>query len=163
LRIEPLTAQHDVSQFDCGEESLNKYIKFAVQARQMNLASTFVCVEDETDRVLGYYARVMNSISAESVGNPGGVKRPVPVMLLAQFATATDAQRQGVGKKLLRHLFERVIHLTEEGEACFGVILDALNQSAKDYYLQFGFKECIDNPSRLYLPLKLVRRAARPK
>jgi ribosomal protein S18 acetylase RimI-like enzyme len=129
----------------------------------MNLASTFVCVEDESNVVSGYYTRVMNSISAESIGKPGGVKRPVPVMLLAQFAVASNAQRQGIGKKLLRHFFERVIQLTEEGEACFGVILDALNQPAKEYYLEYGFKECSDNPSRLYLPLKLVKKAARGK
>lgn len=161
MRIEPLTAQHDVSGFDCGEESLNKYIRFAFQAKQMNLAGTFVCVDDD-NRVIGFYARVWNSVSTDSLGSPGVAKHPVAVMLLAQFGVATDFQRKGIGKKLMRHFFESIMQNIEQGDACFAVIVDALNEGAKRYYIEnYDFKECVDNPTRLHLPFKLVKKAAR--
>lgn len=161
MRIEPLTAQHDVSEFDCGEDSLNKYIRFALKAKQMNLAGTFVMVDDN-GRVIGFYARVWNSVSTDSLGKPGVARHPVAVMLLAQFGVVQDWQRKGIGKKLMRHFFESVIHNNEQGDVCFAVIVDALNDAAKRYYVEeYGFKECIDNPTRLHLPLKLVKKAAR--
>jgi predicted N-acetyltransferase YhbS len=160
VRIEPLTAQHDVSQFDCGEESVNKYIRFAWQAKQMNLAGTFVLVDDD-ERVIGFYARVWNSVSTDSLGKPAVAKHPVAVMLLAQFGVVTDWQRKGIGKKLMRHFFESVMQHIEQGDACFAVIVDALNEVAKRYYIEeYGFKECVDDPFRLHLPFKLVKKAA---
>jgi ribosomal protein S18 acetylase RimI-like enzyme len=161
VRIEPLTAQHDVSQFDCGEDSLNKYIRFALKAKQMNLAGTFVCLDDD-NRVIGFYARVWNSVTTDSLGKPGVAKHPVAVMLLAQFGVVIDYQKRGVGKMLMRHFFEGVMQNTDQGDACFAVIVDALNERAKRYYIEnYGFKECVDNPSRLFLLTKTVKKAAR--
>lgn len=135
MRIEPVTSQHDVSQFDCGEESLNRYIRFALQAKQMNLTGTFVCVDDD-GRVIGFYARVWNSVSTDSLGKPGIARHPVPVMLLAQFGVAIDWQRKGVGKKLMRHFFEGVLQNIEQGDACFAVIVDALNNGRRSTTLR---------------------------
>lgn len=127
----------------------------------MNLTGTFVCVDDD-GRVIGFYARVWNSVSTDSLGKPGIARHPVPVMLLAQFGVAIDWQRKGVGKKLMRHFFEGVLQNIEQGDACFAVIVDALNKGAKEYYVEnYDFKECVDNSSRLYLPVKLVKKAAR--
>jgi predicted N-acetyltransferase YhbS len=155
VRIEPLTEEHDFSQFDCGKESLNKYLKFAFQARRMGLSRTFVAVEDN-DTVVGYYTRVPNSVKGEALPSSGS-KNPVPVMLLAKFAVDANQQRAGIGKMLLKHFLQSVIDYAEN-EACFAIIVDALDEDAKEYYVQFGFKETPDKPMRLFLPMKTVRK-----
>jgi len=78
-------------------------------------------------------------------------------MLLARFAVIGALQRQGVGKTLLRHFLEGTI-AHAENEACFAITVDALNDDVKAYYMQFGFKECTEEPMRLYLPMKTVRK-----
>lgn len=156
MQIEPLTALHDYSRFDCGNPDLNKYLEFALQARAMNLGRSFVAVEEGSNVVLGYYTRLPNSVSGEIL--PSSRSRvSVPVMLLAKLAVRKELKRQGIGKKLLRHCLEAAIVLSE-AESCNAVTLDAKDQEAKDYYLQYGFKELLDNPFHLYLPMKIVRK-----
>ena len=157
MRIEPLTKDHDLSEFDCGEASLNKFLKeFALQARSKGLSRTFVAIDDESNAILGYYTRLPNSVSGESIPESRS-RNSVPVMLLAKLAVANHLQRGGVGKKLLKHFLESVI-AHAENEACFAVTVDALDERAKAYYAQFGFKEFQDTPLSLYLPMKTVRK-----
>ncbi len=123
----------------------------------MRLGRTFVAVEEGSNVVLGYYTRLPSSVVGEVI--PGSrSKNKVPVMLLGRLAITRDRQRGGLGKMLLRHFFEAAIKLEEE-ESCFAVTLDALNQEAKDWYLQWGFKECLDDPFHLFLPMKTVIKA----
>ncbi len=157
MRIEPLTKDHELSEFDCGEESLNKYLKrFALQARSMGLARTFVAIEDNGNKVLGYYTRLPSSVVGESIPEARS-RNPVPVMLLGKLAVTNGLQRGGIGKQLLKHFLESVV-AHAENEACFAVTVDALDQQANDYYAQFGFKEFQDEPLSLYLPMKIVRK-----
>jgi predicted N-acetyltransferase YhbS len=156
VRIEALNDHHDHSRFTCGKESLDKYLKFALQARRMGFGRTFVATEDDSNVVLGYYTRALNSVAGDLIPRSLS-KNAVPVMLLAKFAVSNNLQRQGVGKKLLKHFLEAAIGFSEN-EACFAVIVDALDQEAKDYYLQFGFIETLDDNFRLYLPMKTVRK-----
>jgi N-acetylglutamate synthase and related acetyltransferases len=157
VRIEPLTKDHDSSNFDCGEDSLNKYLKtFALQARSMGLSRTFVAIEDNSNKILGYYTRLPSSVLGESIPEARS-RNPVPVMLLGKLAVTNGLQRGGVGKRLLKHFLESVI-AHAENEACFAVTVDALDQRAKEYYAQFGFKEFQDTSLSLYLPMKIVRK-----
>ena len=158
MRIEPLTREHDFSHFDCGDPSLNTYLKsFALQARSRGLGRTFVAVEEGSNVVLGYYTRLPNSVVGDLIPESKS-RNSVPVMLFGRLAVVRERQRDGIGKLLLRHFFEAAIAFAEE-EACFAITLDALNQEAKNWYLQWGFKECLDDPFHLYLPMKTVRKA----
>jgi predicted N-acetyltransferase YhbS len=117
-----------------------------------------VVVEENSNVVLGYYTRLPNSVGGESIP-AAKTRNSVPVFLLAKAAVNQGLQRQGVGKMLLKHFLESAISHAEN-EACFAVIVDALDDDAKGYYLQFGFKECADDPMRLYMPMKTVKKLA---
>lgn len=125
----------------------------------MGLGRTFVAVEENSNEVVGYYTRLPNSVAGEQIPESKS-KNSVPVMLLGRIGVTNNMKRRGVGKILLRHFMASAIALAEN-EACFAITLDALNQDAKDWYMQFGFKECTDNPFHLYLPMKMVRKAIR--
>ncbi len=66
--IESLTKHHNRVNFDCGEESLNSFLKqFARQNDERGLGKTFVAAEKETSEILGYYTLSSGSVSSEKV------------------------------------------------------------------------------------------------
>ena len=59
--IDKLIRDHDWSDFDCGNPSLNLWLqKFAWTNQQADSARTYVALED--DRVVGYYALTTGSV-----------------------------------------------------------------------------------------------------
>jgi hypothetical protein len=40
----------------------------------------------------------------------------------------------------------------------YAVVVDALNESARSFYLKFGFSELTDDRLHLYLPMKVIER-----
>ena len=64
--IEPLTKKHRRQDFDCGEESLNTFLKnFARQNDERGLGKTFVAVRPGEMQILGYYTISSGSVSFE--------------------------------------------------------------------------------------------------
>ena len=62
LEILGIKESHRREEFDCGEETLNSYLRrYARQNHERNTARTFVAV-DTNDRVLGYYSLASASI-----------------------------------------------------------------------------------------------------
>lgn len=157
LRIEPLTQSHNHDAFDCGNETLNTYLKtHALRHVSQGFGRTFVAVEDDDPQILGYHTIAPSSVKWEDF--PQSVARlAVPVLLLGRLAVDRTRQRDGIGKLLLKDSLKQAIEFAENN-ACFAVCLDAVDDDAKAYYVQFGFKELKDNPLHLYLPMKTVRK-----
>ena len=157
LRIEPLTQVHDHSEFDCGNDNLNTYLKnHALHHIKLGFGRTFVAVEDDDLRIVGYHTIAPSSANWQDF--PISVaKLAVPVLLLGRLAVDRTRQRDGIGRKLLRDSLKRAIEFAENN-ACFAVCLDAFNEEAKAYYSQYGFRELNDDPLHLFLPMKTVRK-----
>lgn len=66
--IEPLTASHNREAFDCGEESLNDFLKrFARQNNEKGLGRTFVAVKSDEPRIYGYYTISSGALSFDTI------------------------------------------------------------------------------------------------
>ncbi len=92
-----LTARHRVEDFDCGNESLNLYLKrFALTNTASGTARTYVATAIGEASVIGYYSLAAASVEKaqvpERVGK-GTPNHPVPVVLLARLAV--DLRFQG--------------------------------------------------------------------
>ncbi len=76
--IETLAARHDRKSFDCGEESLNIFLKqYAKQNAEKGLGRTFVAVKENEPKIYGYYTISSSSFGFEIV--PENLPRyPVP-------------------------------------------------------------------------------------
>src|SRR5215467_10543336 len=84
-----LTAKHRREDFDCGEESLNRYLRqYASQHQKKNIGRVYVAVEKDDRRVLGYYTLANGSVEFQSVPQAKGLPReyPIPVTLLGRLA-----------------------------------------------------------------------------
>lgn len=159
--IEPLTAKHDRESFDCGEPSLNDFLKrFARQNNEKGLGRTYVAVKAGETRIDGYYTISSGSIRFDVV--PENLPRyPVPVMHLGRLAVDHSAQGQRLGKVLLADALSRAVEISEK-IGIYAVEVHALNESARNFYVKFGFVELADNRDHLYLSVKKIRKLLAP-
>ncbi len=155
--IEPLAARHDRKSFDCGEESLNSFLKqYAKQNAEKGLGRTFVAVKENEPKIYGYYTISSNSFGYEIV--PENLPRyPVPVVHLGRLAVDLSAQGQRLGRSLLAHALERSATLAEQ-LGVYAVEVYALNEQARKFYLDFGLTELKDDTLHLYITIKKIKK-----
>ena len=156
--IELLGKQHKRENFDCGEESLNQFLKkYARQNHEKGFGRTFVAVLPNQSEVLGYYTISAGSVSFEIV--PEKLPRyPIPTAHLGRLATDVQMRGQGLGELLLIDALERTV-LVAEKVGIYAVELFALTEGAKNFYLKYGFISLEDDDKHLYLPIETLRKS----
>ena len=155
--VAPLAGHHDLERFDSGVEPRDRWLRRS--ARTAAAAGTAACyVLCRGDRVIGYYALAMSSLS--HVGGPSRLRRgmpdPVPVVLLARLALDRIEQREALGGHLLVDALRRCVRGGREFGAR-AVIVDAIDGQAAAFYRHFDFHQLEDR--RLWRRLADVARA----
>ena len=155
-RIELLTTKHNREAFDCGEESLNDFLKrFARQNNEKGLGRTYVAVVNDEPRIYGYYTIANGNIGFDTI--PEKLPRyPIPVVHLGRLAVDEAAKGQRLGKALLADALKRAVKLADQ-IGIYAVEVYALSENAKEFYLKFGFVQMLDDEMHLYLPMKKIR------
>ena len=156
--IELLDKKHIRDNFDCGEESLNIFLKqFARQNSERGFGRTFVAVlPNETD-VLGYYTISAGSVAFDAV--PEKLPRyPIPTAHLGRLAADLKMRGQRLGELLLVDALARTVAVAEEF-GIYAIELFALNENAKKFYLKYGFIELKDDKNHLYLPIETLKKS----
>lgn len=160
LVIEPLNPAHDRTGFQCGVETLDRYLK--KQARQdikRRISRVFVAIKpNNPNTVIGYYT--LSTLSIELKQLPEKLMRklpkyPVPAALIGRLAVSKTDQGQGIGKMLLADAIKRTLAVSDQ-IAIYAMVVDAINTTAKEFYEQFGFTRLSDDSPRLFLPLKSI-------
>lgn len=137
--VELLTDDHDIDEFDCGENELNRWLQRSARvALSAGTAATYVLGRGQ--RVVGYYALAMSSIAHEQAPSRlrRGMPDPVPVVLLARLAVDRSEQ----GSQLGGHLLVDALRRCARGGREFGaraVVVDAINDQAHAFYEHFDF------------------------
>ena len=89
LKLEKLKPDHQVEEFACGHEALDRYLRrFAWANQKAEAAQTYVAVH-ESRTVIGYYSLAVGQVTFDDA--PGRLakdlaRHPAPVMLLARLA-----------------------------------------------------------------------------
>lgn len=160
LSISPpalLADRHHVGDFTSGEASLDDWLKRRARANQASGASrTYVVCEE--DRVAGYYALASGAVAVESV--PGRFRRnmpdPIPVVVLGRLAVDRRYQGQGIGRGLFRDAARRVAHAAD-AIGIRGIVVHAISDGAKKFYVALGFDPCPHEPMMLVVTLPDLR------
>jgi GNAT superfamily N-acetyltransferase len=147
-----LEARHLTEGFDCGERLLDDWLRRRALANQASGASR-VFVACRGERVVGYYALAAGAIASNEA--PGRLRRnmpdPIPVFVLGRLAVDRAEQGKMLGALLLRDAVLRTRAAAEFGGVA-GLLVHALSEDARRFYLRHGF---IESPSS---PLTLVAR-----
>ena len=138
----PLNAEHDIATFDCGESSLNEWLRRRAHTNQGAGASRTYVVADDRLRVLGYYALAAGAVS--HMHATGAIRRnmpePIPVLVLARLAVDRSQQGRALGAALLKDALLRTMAVERE-IGVRALLAHAVNETAKAFYLRHGFVE----------------------
>lgn len=150
---QPLEALHDRSSFDCGEPVLNDWLKrHALKNEDHGTSRTYVVCD--RDRVIGYYVLAAGAVTREEAHSKvsRNSPEPVPVFVLGRLAVDVEWQKKGLGQDLLRDAVLRAVNAAETIAAKV-LLVHAINDTAKAFYLKNGFLESPIQPMTLMLPL----------
>jgi predicted N-acetyltransferase YhbS len=157
---EKLAKQHILAEFSCGVESLDAWLKrFAWQNQQSDLTTTFVA--HRRNRVVGYYSLTAGSVNREDAPAriaKGTPNHPIGVVLLARLAVDESEKGRGLGRALLKDALLRA-ESASEIVAVKAVLVHALNEEARQFYLRFDFEASPVHPLHLMLLMKDIRKS----
>ena len=149
--------------FSCGVDALDDYLKQFAKANHIkNIGKTFALLGDD-DGVIGYYTISMGNVDFFSLPEDLRAripKYPVPVARIARLAIDLKKQGHGWGRFLL---VDALKHIQDAASliAAFGVVVDAKDEKAKDFYMRFGFRAFVDNNLCLILPIASIQNPKR--
>lgn len=152
-----LTEHHQVTGFNCGHDSLNDWLtKRALKNQDSGANRTFVICSQ--NNVIGYYALASGSV--ERIDAPGTISRnmpePIPVAVLARLAIDKKHQGQGLGVALLKDAMQRTAFIAND-VGIRAILVHALDDEAKEFYLRYGFVESLTDSLTLFLSCKQLQ------
>jgi predicted N-acetyltransferase YhbS len=152
---QPLTADHQLNTFNCGETSLDEWLKRRALLNQSNGASRTFVVVDESQLVMGYYALAAGAVHHQDATRSirQNMPGPIPVMVLARLAVDIRTQGMQLGAGLLRDAVDRSLAVAKN-TGVRALLVHALHERAKQFYLYFGFQASPVHPLTLMLRLK---------
>jgi GNAT superfamily N-acetyltransferase len=150
-----LVADHVVSAFDSGEASLDDWLKRRALANQVSGASRTFVVAGEDNLVWGYYALAAGAVNHATAGSAmrRNMPDPVPVMVLGRLAVDRSHHGLGLGADLLRDAVLRSTRLAQEA-GIRALLVHALHERARAFYLHHGFAESAMDPLILMLRIR---------
>jgi predicted N-acetyltransferase YhbS len=112
----------------------------------------------EGNAVIGNYSLSASAIHHEAAPKPmrRNMPDPLPVLLLGRLAIDQRYQNQGLGRALLRDAMLRAVHIAGHA-GVFAMLVHALSEQAKRFYLSRGFVEAPLQPKTLMMTLATAR------
>ena len=163
-RVEPLGDSHDRAAFDSGIPELDGYLRHqAGQDARRKVAAPFVMI-DIQGSIVGYYT--LSAYGVQLTELPKAVVRKLPrypvlpATLLGRLAISRTHQGKKLGRFLLMDALYRSLRNTSE-VASIGVVVDALDESARAFYTHYDFTQLGDHLNRLFRSMKDIENAFR--
>ena len=150
-----LGPEHHVAKFDCNEPSLNEWLKSRALGNQSTGASRTFVVTDEAQVVCAYYALAAGAVDHAIAVSAfrRNMPDPVPVMVLGRLAVDCAHHGKGLGADLLQDAILRTIRLAQD-VGIRALVVHALHDQARQFYLHHGFSESAIDPLVLMLRIR---------
>jgi predicted GNAT family N-acyltransferase len=152
----PLTADHDLSSFDCGNKLLDDWLKQRALKNESRFCRTYVVCNGNS--VVAFYCLSAGAIEREKA--PSKLKRnapdSIPVSIIGRLAVSSNFAGRGLGADILSDALRRIA-VASQSIGIGAVLVQAKDERAKKFYLACA--EFIEHPvdSRtLYLPIETI-------
>lgn len=163
FEIRLLASSDQRNDFSCGRKDQDEFFaKYALQNHEAGYGKTYVMLRPNDRRewppIVGYYTLCPSNVSARDLPADllrGMPKYPMPVHLIAQFATDARARGERLGDVLMGHALRLALKLSQEGGGR-AVAVDAAEPELIKYYKRFNFVAVGDEakyPRRMLLPM----------
>lgn len=154
----PLTADHDLGGFDCGNGELDRWLSdHALASQRADLARTYLVLDG--DSVAAYVSLTTGSIRPDAAPRRyarGMPRYPLPTILIARLAVDRRYQRRRLGSRLLAEALRLAVAASDTAAARL-VVVDAIDDQAAAFYRRWGFIEVPENPNRLFRKIGDIR------
>lgn len=152
----PLTASHDLSDFDCGEPALNDWLKHRALKNESRFSRTYVVCDG--NKVVAYFCIAAGSVEQAAV--PGKMRRNapdiIPVSVIGRLAVSRAYAGRGLGADILSDALRRIA-AASQSIGIGAVLVQAKDDKAKRFYLACA--EFIEHPAdsrTLFLSIETV-------
>ena len=152
----PLTADHDLSAFDCGDATLNDWLRRRALKNESRFSRTYVVCEG--NRVVAYFC--ISAGAVERSAAQGKVRRnapdTIPVSIIGRLAVSRDHAGKGLGADILSDALRRLA-VASQSIGIGAVLVHAKDDAAKRFYMKCA--EFIEYPAdsrTLFLPIETV-------
>ena len=160
---EPLTAEHDLSGFECRSREQAEWLRrFARQSAAVGTTRVYVVTDETGHLVVAYYAWCMAQLAVKEAParlTKGAGRYPQPVALLARLGVDLRHEGQGLGAALLQDVLARLAALSSD-IGCRGLLVHAESAEARKFYLHLvpEFETSPTDELHLVLLMKDIRR-----
>lgn len=157
--IEKLSREHDLGRFDCGNDALSIWLKRFAWTNVQNDSARVYAAHRRDKVVVGYHALTAGSISREDAPERIGrglAAHPIGVVVLGRLAVDRPHQGKGLGMTLLQDALLRAAQAADT-VGIRAVLVQAIDTSARSFYLRFGFSPSPVDEMRLMLLMKDLR------
>ena len=144
-----LTPDYSLSDFDCGDEQLNKFLfEDAKPSLALRVANTFVLVDD--GRIAAYFCLLNDKVSKDEVIGSRWKKirtnfplskqfRSYPTIKIGRFVVSLDYRGQNIGSKLITKI--KGLLKQEQGRSAFRYLTVDAYLSAVPFYEKNHFAQ----------------------
>jgi GNAT superfamily N-acetyltransferase len=152
----PLTVEHDLAGFDCGEPALNDWLRHRALKNESRFSRTYVVCD--SNRVVAYFC--ISAGAVERAAAPGKVRRnapdTIPVSVIGRLAVSRDHAGKGLGADILSDALRRVA-IASQSIGIGAVLVHAKDEAAKRFYMRCAeFIEYPEDSRTLFLPIETV-------
>jgi len=164
FRLEPLTAEHQVGGFSCGDAEdarvITDYLKTqALAEHSAGLNSVTVMIDAATEQVAGFFTLSPLSIPISpavlgALGLAAAPYRSVGGYLLGRLGVATALQGLGIGAALVTRVIMQAQRGREDGLGGAFLAVDAKDERLVAWYTALGFHRLDPTKRRLVRSLR---------
>lgn len=152
----PLTAEHDLSGFDCGEPALNDWLRQRALKNESRFSRTYVVCEGNS--VVAYFC--ISAGAVERTAAPGRLRRnapdAIPVSVIGRLAVTRGHAGSGLGSDILSDALRRIA-IASRNIGIGAVLVHAKDDAAKRFYMNRAeFIEYPPDSRTLFLPIETV-------
>jgi GNAT superfamily N-acetyltransferase len=152
----PLTAEHDLSAFDCGEPALDDWLRQRALRNESRFSRTYVVCEG--NRVVAYFC--ISAGAVERAAAPGKLRRnapdAIPVSVIGRLAVSRSHAGKGLGADILADALRRIA-TASQSIGIGAVLVHAKDDAAKRFYMKCAeFIEYPQDSRTLFLPIETI-------
>ena len=159
----PISESHDCSQFDCGKQELNEWLRnSALQSNGRTARTYVVCLGT---RVIGYYCLAAGAVLRKELPSAKmrqNTPQHVPVIVVGRLVVDREYQHQRIGSGMLKEAIFKSI----EASRTIGVrvvLVHAIDDEAAIFYRGYDFVPSPIADRTLMLPIETAIRALMSK
>jgi GNAT superfamily N-acetyltransferase len=152
----PLSSDHDLSSFDCGEAALNDWLRHRALKNESRFSRTYVVCAGK--RVVAYFC--ISAGAVERSAAPGKLRRnapdTIPVSVIGRLAVSREHAGKGLGADILSDALRRIA-IASQSIGIGAVLVQAKDDAAKHFYMKSAeFIEYPEDSRTLFLPIETM-------